>query len=619
MAEQTSPPPDVTIASPSLSRLEGLRLSGEDDTRTLRAALHAISREPERARRQLVIRGDGDIGLSEALFLPGDIDIIVDGEARFVPLVEGTPFLVARGRPIADPLALRHDAPRGATRLVLVDETAAARLPVGSHLWVQDDSPLQGCPNSKGLPQAQLLRIVGQTEAEIALDEPLQYDFTVAAGARASLTRTFCDLRFENLRWGSFEAPVGGTGLDLAFHTGLLISGFDVENTRTVADPDDRHATLNRNGITLRHSTRAQLHDIRGTSLGWYLLSIAGACHHVRVSEIHGEICRHVASTNWNGPGQPIDLLIENGSARQSTFAGFDSHDVGRDLHYRRLHSHDGLDAGFQMRTSNWLLEECTATGNASNGFMWRAEKLKQASGDAVFDGQTALHNGIVRHCDFHGNGTRGVYSHGPLVLENCRITDNGREYSLTDAGGVHLPSGRVSDCVVAGNCGAAFRVPTTNVTPRNYGQVDILGGEAPHDPDRQRVLVSGPPEGLGACPVLVDRLVALGYPSDAIATRDGDAGAVDEGLALRRTRFSAEAMEGNVTLVAGRGEIRNPNIRSLGTDAPRTALQVDDVGGHPGGRLQVEIADGVAVIRSLCRDGRPDSDDDRRLQWRIL
>jgi hypothetical protein len=611
------------LSAPQSVVRHGLRFDGAAAEAELQAALDAAARETRAGAREVVVRGGGRVPLGATVEIPSKVRLVVDSDVRFAPLVEDMTAFSAKGAAPATTFALTGDAARDGFA-VRVGPVNIAAFAVGDDVWIEDLKPIDGSPNSNAVPQAQMARVVAKTAEELILDRPLEYDFTVADSAAIGVATVLRDVRLENVTWGGFDEIRGGVGFDFRYHDGLLMEGLTIRNTRSAADPDNAFATLNQNGISLRHCANTGLQRIRGASLGWYLLSLDGACHNVTVRDIRASIARHCLSVNWNGPGEPVHLLVENGSAHRCTFAGFDTHDVGRDITFRKLRVQGGLNAGIQMRGSHWLVEDCDILGNAGNGFVWRAEDIAGATGDAAHAGQTKLAQGVIRNTRIVRNGGRGLISQGPLVAQGLTVTDNGASQSLTEAGGVHLPSGRISDSLVARNNGAAFRVPPTNTHPEVQGRVDISGGVAPHDAVRQTVLVSGPTSGFGATPVVVRGLEAQGYPAAAVFQRDGGYTSIT-GVSLRDTRFGSDASAGSVLLVAGEAVVLNDNIRaensySDGRFRSNVAVhRIEKRSSAALGQLTVLVADGQLTIKALTPAGAVETGDVSRIEWTIL
>ncbi len=611
------------LSAPQSGVRHGLGFDGAAAEVALQAALDAAARETRAGAREVVVRGGGRIALGATVNIPGGVRLTVDSDARFAPLVEDMTAFSAKGAAPAVTFPLTGDAARDGFS-VTVGSSNIAGFAVGDHVWIEDMKPIGGTPNSNAVPQAQMARVVAKTAEALILDRPLEYDFTVAESASVGVATVLRDVRLENVTWGGFDEIRGGVGFDFRFHDGLLMEGLTVSNTRSAADPANEFATLNQNGISLRHCSNTALQRIRGTSLGWYLVSLDGASHNVVVRDIQASIARHCLSVNWNGPGEPVHVLVENGSAHRCTFAGFDTHDVGRDITFRKLRVQSGLNAGIQMRNSNWLVEDCDILGNDGHGLVWRAEDIAGETGDAAFVGQRQLAQGVVRDTRIARNGGRGLIAQGPLVAHGLTVTDNGATHSLTEAGGIHLPSGRVSDSHVARNNGAAFRVPPTNTHPDVQGRVDISGVTAPYDAVRQTVLVSGPAAGFGPTPVVVRGVEAQGYPAGSVFQRDGGYTSIT-GVSLRDTRFGSDACSGSVLLVGGEAVVVNDNLRAENSYSDgrfRSSIAVHRIEKRSSatlGQLTVLVADGQMTIKALTPAGAVETDDVSRIEWTIL
>jgi hypothetical protein len=329
---------------------------------------------------------------------------------------------------------------------------------------------------------------------------------------------------------------------------------------------------------------------------------------------------RHGVSLDWNGPGEPINVLIENINTERTTFSGVDTHDVGRDITIRKVRGRSSLDAGLQIRTSNVLVDDVRLENNGTNGVRVFAEE--QAN-------QVRLNNIRLRNIVCKNNAARGILSAAPIDIDGAHIEGNGLGYTgafpFSDVGGIYLPAGKIRNAVIVNNQEVAVRVAPPNVNAANFGMVTISETTAPASAN-QVTFVSSAPPGFGASsPVEVNNSSVVGYAEGRLFRRGDGSSTAITGVAHKNTKFGNSPMTGNALLVGGVATVSNNNIvgENYFTDGrwrthvvahrvePRTSTEL--------GQLNILLSNGQISITSRTATNTIASGDVSRVEWSIL
>lgn len=452
--------------------------AGEDAKPLLERAFAQLGSYRPGEMRELVVRGAGVASLSGNVDIPSGIRLVFEGNLRFVPSKNGIGGLRAYGNGPLSFQPLLADGVRGADALMANPMGISA----GDYIWVQSDSLINESPNSKNIKIAQFAKVERVERKFIYLDRPLQYNFLLSDSAKISKIDVKRDIEIENFSFGGLGFPISGRGADFRFCDNISLKGFRFENSRKIASIGPQYDTFGGDGIMAYHTSNFLISDIDGNHLGWYLVDISGASHHGVVRNISAQLVRHCVDFNWNGPGEPIDVLVENVTADMTTFSGAGTHDVGRDIHFRGIRTSRSWADGFQIRTSNLTLEDYVGHNHGTNGLVIRAEAI---------EGQAKLVNIKLRKINVTDNGSRGILSQAKIDLKNFSCCRNGGARARQNWGGIHTSGGYIEDGSILDNKECAIQYIPFNLNEKNISPIFLKNIYAPSSNNQVRFIES--------------------------------------------------------------------------------------------------------------------------------
>lgn len=572
---------------------------GVNNTPLIQAALNKAALH---SSKELIVAG-GIYGISGVLTVPSGIRLIIEEGSGFEPNSDAVDCLRAYGSLPSAFYALLADAGRGTDRLNVGGVNAAA-FAAGDYIWISDTAIILTSPNTNNLTQAQQARVVKVESGILILDRVLQYTFT-ALTATVGVMDAARNITIEGLTFHDREyAVLSGRAVDFRYGDNIKVYNTHSDRSRSQPDPDTAYQVTARSAITLRNVSNCLVEGLRASQVAWYGVDLDGASHFATIRDINVDIARHGVSLNWNGPGEPIDVLVENLTTSRTTYGGGDTHDVGRDITFRKIKCVGALNDGFQIRTSNVRVEDVRCEFNGGHGVLIYGDN--NAS-------QTKLQDITLQGVRAKNNAGRGITSVAPCNIIDARIEENGSSYHVHDKAGIATPGGRIEDSYIAGSNGAAIVYFPSNVQAANQQRLLLRSVIAPASV-RQDVFLYSTVSYEGKDIRLRD-VVANGY---AYANRIVRAGGTYLGDIDERgcSWVDGEPRAGAITLVAGTATISNGHVRANTATTARDwrssiRLQRLTTGGTVGS-YTVSVADGSFTITSSSNT------DTSRIQWII-
>jgi hypothetical protein len=418
------PSADTGLSSPQIIRkvleqnitTSSIAATGADIRTALQAALNAAGANERKGRREVIIRGGDNYGLSAKVDVPSRVRVVFDGDARLVPTVTGAAGLMIEGARPASYVALTADAAKSS---ITVQLASTAAFSVGQDVFLRSQTllPIAGF-NLTLEPQkkcGQWCKVVGKTGTLLYLDTPLEYDYLVSASAEIGVGFLKTGVQIENFKWGEQGlAAVGGRGAHAKYVRDFSMFGVVVENTRAIGAADDS----SRGGILLEDSIDGVIEDFTLRQIGYYGVSIDGASSRNRIARGFSSRSRHTISlVNGGDFGEPFDTLVDAVVSECSTLSGFDTHEYGDRTIFRNCISRYDTDRGFQVRSRGVLVEGCTAIGSSLDG-------LAGYDGAADF----VVRNFAALDCKRTGmTFNRPVKVDGAVLKRNGKAGTNGR------------------------------------------------------------------------------------------------------------------------------------------------------------------------------------------------
>jgi hypothetical protein len=573
-----------------------------DDRAAIQAAIDFVAQSTRKGQRELVIRGSASYGISSFLTVPDNIRIIFDGDARLVPLNNTAECMRSYGALPSTFYALTAAALRGVDRLAVGANDV--HFSVGDYIWVADTQVIDTSPNTNALPQAQMAKVMAISSGELILDRMVQYDFSDAT-ATVGVMDCRKNITIENLKWGDpSRGFFGRRGIDARFHDNLRLFDINASWSRTQPNPSTDFQILNVDGVSLKSCSNTIIERLSGEQIAWYLLNIDGASHGVTVRDVRASIARHGVSLNWNGPGEPIDVLIENVITERSTAGGVDTHDVGRNITFRNCTCRGSLSDGAQIRTSNVLVENYIGEHNTTNGFLVWAENIAD---------HDKIKNVKFRNIQLNDNGRRGMFSVAPIDIDGAVVVRNGASFNINDNGGIALPAGEIKNAEILETNGAAVFYQPFNVSSSVYGPLLLSNVKAPASVRQTQFVYSS--ASYAAKGLRLRNCEAVGYANNT-AVFGRNASTTIEGIDARACKYGSDSLFGTAILVAGTLTVANNNvIANSVTLANRTRSKISltrIVAGGTVGTYTVSVTDGSFTITSSS------ASDTSRIDWVI-
>ncbi|WP_149361176.1 right-handed parallel beta-helix repeat-containing protein [Lolliginicoccus suaedae] len=270
------------------------------------------------------------------------------------------------------------------------------------------------------------------------LDEPLIWNYPVAAGARAFIIQPVRDFTIEGIRITATDAhaqPIRGVLVREAIRPTVDVSLLEAGGGVLILN--SMHST-----IRAQVDTLPRYYDQFG-----YGVAVAGASAHA-TAEVNGGGCRHLFTTladerpgssgganeQW---GDPRHLVVRgSGWAGADSLAVWDTHPYGYDITFDGCSTHGGGTnaAGFQVRNRNVALAQCSSTsaGNvAARLAPGEASNARITGGSFTGAGRAGI--GLAAGCSIFGATIRGNGEAGVIVndessqatVANCLIDGN--------------------------------------------------------------------------------------------------------------------------------------------------------------------------------------------------
>lgn len=574
-------------------------LSHSGDCRSLiQAALNDAATSGRAGMREVAFRARGEYEISGHLVIPKGVRLIFDGDGRFKPSASFTEVgtsdaLRSYGTVPGGGYAPTSDISFGSYKVPAGEY--AGLFDAGDYVWLQSTCPIDTSPNTNGIVKAQFAKVIAIDDEDLILDRLVEYDFP-AATTFFGKADIITGVTVENFVWGDPSMTVrSGRGIDFRYHDGLKIQGGEIGWSRTESAVGSETDTTNLNAINLSCCSNATVDGLKFTRVAWYGIAINGACHNVKVRNIEAHLVRHAVSLNWNGPGEPIDVLISDSTSTISSAAGFDGHDVGRDITYRKLRVRGAIGEGVQTRTSNVLFDDITVEDSGHALLVYGHDiashhKLKNITIRAFrakrcVTGINSVAPARIDGFDIEGCTTAGIQTMGGTV-ENGSIRDS-----------------NIAIFYHPGNRSAAAKQPLT-----------ISNVEAPASPAQTIFLRS--------TAAFTDQNVKLrdvrarGYASSNLITRTTSTYIAD--IDHSGCEWGADPREGTVTLSGGTATVNNDNIVVPGSATAsrvfRSSVEVQRISaGGTVGSYTVSVSEGQFTITSSS------GSDTSTLRWRIL
>lgn len=527
-----------------------------DAAAKLQAAINYIATNvTKKGQRELVVNLKHNI--STPLDIPSNIRIIFEKDAELITTADYVNGLVSQGTVPTTLFSLTVDGVIGSDRVRI--GSAIANFQLGSYVWLQSNSIIATSPNINNLTYAQMARVVGIDGGlgELIIDRALEYDFLVSASAKAGALLCRENITIEGFKFGNASNPFwSGVGMDFRVQSNLKIVDANIGFSRILPSYDEAYEVINRNAINLRNVMSSRVDGIVGNQIAWYLISIDGACQDLAVRNAQSSWSRHGISLNWNGPGQPINILVDNLHTSHTTYGGMDTHDVGRDVTFRKIRSRHTKYDGGQIRTSNVLVQDYVAEYCGGNGLLIYGQNNTIASRLV----NVRLEN--IR-CDF--NAMRGLLADVPVKVKGLSCTGNGIVYSLNDSGGASLPGGLIQDANLVNNNGAALTYFGVNNYASVKSPLTVKDVFAPATAN-QNVFLNSTQTYVGQKVKLRDS-TAVGYTTANLLRRDGSSfiSEIDDRGCVWGTNT---ARKGRAQLASGTVAVAHDGVRIAGTDA---------------------------------------------------
>jgi hypothetical protein len=509
----------------------------------------------KQGQREFVINKKHNIGT--ALNIPSNMRVIFEKDAELIPTVDYINALNSIGALPGASYVLTLDAANGGDRVRV--GANYANFVVGNYVWIQSDALIITSPNIQNLTKAQMSKVVGIDSGlgELILSTSLEYDFLISANAKVGVADCRENVTVEGLVYGKEgNTKWCGLGIDFRVHSNLKLDTIRSGYSRTVPSYDEAYEVINRNAINLRHILGAKIDDVAGRQIAWYMMSLDGACQNIKVNKLETSWARHGFSTNWNGPGMPINVSVHGITTNHTTYGGMDTHDVGRDITFTKTRVRHAKYEGGQIRCSDVTVDDYEAEYCGGNGLLVYGQNSTVAP---------RLTGTKLKNIRVNYNGKRGLLADVPIDVEGLVCIGNGAAYSLTDAGGVSLPGGSIKGARIEDNNGAAVTYFGVNNYAAVKAPVTLRDVSAPASA-KQNVFLNSTQtyEGQG---VKLRDCRAVGYTTANLLRRDGSSfiTEIDDRGCVWGT---STARRGKIQLAAGTATVAHDSVRTAGTDA---------------------------------------------------
>lgn len=262
--------------------------------------------------------------------------------------------------------------------LLAVDSLAGSTeiqttLSLASGDWIEIRSEtVLPAPNDQGVKYGQIVQVeqvLGGNRFKVS--RALEYDFLVSATASCGVVGMRENITIENLVINPQDYSVlMSIPVWLKYAANVRIKNLIIRGTKVKGGAD----VLAASGLKINSCINVTIENITTEHIGWYGVEVLGPCQNIKVKNLTGFDCRHSFSVNWSEAyGEPCDVLVEDSFSNASTLTGFDTHDRGKRVRFKRCVSAGSVaDSGFQLRASGAEAHNCTSTGNFYDGFTGR-------------------------------------------------------------------------------------------------------------------------------------------------------------------------------------------------------------------------------------------------------
>jgi hypothetical protein len=460
----------------------------------IQACLNEVAKDTRRGRREVVITGKGSsnlIGLGSQLIMPTKCSLIFDTDTRLKPLVNNVYGVECSATYPTVWVNLSVDAFKYLDRITVTDASTFNiddQIIIMSQLIIDTSPNMAGSVNKKvdgvfvrkPAKVGQQCKIWAKEGNTLLLDQCLNYDYFLTDTAQVGkITDPKEDIKLLNFKMGDFTDTIrGGNAVRLRYVYKALIDTVNIKHNREVDndDDDESSSTSNdgstRNGILLVGGKHIVIKNVYLSRIGWYGIGYEGCIENLKVYDFECHFARHSISANWfNHPHEPRDIYIYNARSFESTFAGFDTHDVGYNINYENcIAIGSKQDAGFQFRTSNITLKNCISRGNKigivsrskdQNTYTPKVDNpatvVNETEVPAVpidlsilLEARKRLQNYKIENCDIQDNEKAGINLSSSPEIIGSKIVNNG--FTESFSGGLAINGGLIKDCLIENN-----------------------------------------------------------------------------------------------------------------------------------------------------------------------
>jgi hypothetical protein len=278
----------------------------------------------------------------------------------------------------------------------------------------------------------EIRRVVGVAGDVVELDAPLEYAYTVAAGAHVWRITPAANVLFEG---PVFEAGPGAENEDLGSYAITVARALNCR----ILGAELHNMT---GGIRLHDAYDTTVDDLTVNSLRRYELVYGdgliagGSTTNLRVHGLRGRDTRHIfttladeragPSTFWGGP-MHVEVSDGIGYGAVAGYSVWDTHEFGRHLHFDNCQAIGGGPAvtGYQIRAQDVQLTNCRAIRCGLHGVAARANSrnVQILGGEFAYNGSNGVVlNGADGHLEgarVHHNAAAGINVAAATAVDN--------------------------------------------------------------------------------------------------------------------------------------------------------------------------------------------------------
>lgn len=548
--------------------------------------------------RELVI--DQNFLLNQTVVIPSDMRVIFDGDGHLDVDLNTRTAMQAREEVPETLYPLTADGMYGSDRIRV--GANAGLFGRGNIIWIYDTTPITTSPNTHDLEQAQIAKVIKVEGEYLILDCVLEYAFSYTTTSVGKFN-PLKNIRVDNASIGSPDYQ-SGRGIDCRYVYGLKINDAEIGYSRAEPDYNEAYQRQNFNSVTLVGCTETEVNRLSGDQVAWYLLGVDGACRNLSAKTLRSNYVRHVMSLNWNGPGESIHVLGDDLIGNNTTYGAMDTHDVGRDITFRKIRCKGAKYDGGQIRTSNTLVDDYVATHCGKSGFVVFCDDQTKVS---------QLKNVRLKNFRCEDNAKRGIQSVAVISIDGAEIRRNGDVYNITDNGGIALPGGHIQNAEIMDNNGAAITYFDFTMHTENEGPLTVRDVKAPASASQNTFMYSS--KTYENRDLKMRDVRATGYTTANLYARANSTYIAD--IDDRGCKYGASPTKGVANLSAGAVTIACDSVRQPGSIAARnwfTTVKLQRMTSSVNaGELTVTLDDGVGFTIASSNAA-----DDSKIQWEI-